>query len=337
MAAGFAQGRRRTSALRRAVLAAAALGALPPPAAAACELPISFPRGARLSGAALGPQDSLIVVSESGTMLFVDLSDFTVREDEALNDKYKDSYGWFDLEGVAMTSPESTFLYLGMENRAAVLEYEWHEAHRITREFSLPGFEHSEAEGIQSLTWVPTDASTHQGYFYVGSQMTGSVFIYELPLLSNTGPEGNGKLVSIWTPVRGKKQIRGLSFSSGYVFLSYDDGNSNHVLIFQALGNGLPGDLAEQYEVDVANAEGMAVRKAGRGTWEVFFSSGAQTAVSVYTFRFVTGFELHERCAGLMPALHAGGARPHEVKGLLWPALACLATLGPAAAALHGG
>ena len=28
---------------------------------------------------------------------------------------------------------------------------------------------------LQALTWVPTDASRHQGYFYVGSQMTGPV------------------------------------------------------------------------------------------------------------------------------------------------------------------
>merc|ERR1719162_220059 len=100
-----------------------------------------------------------------------------------------------------MTNPESTFLYVGMENKAAILEFEWHSSHRIFRKFGLPAFERMGDRGMESLTWVPTQASHHQGYFYVGSEMTGHVFIYELPLLDETGPEASGRLISIWTPV----------------------------------------------------------------------------------------------------------------------------------------
>mmetsp|Transcript_74002 Transcript_74002/g.158611 ORF Transcript_74002/g.158611 Transcript_74002/m.158611 type:complete len:346 (+) Transcript_74002:149-1186(+) len=302
---------------------------LPSLAAATCRLPFHFPVGTGPSGATVGPRNSLVIVSDGGTILFADLEDFTVREDTALNDKYRDGYGWFDLEGVAMTSPESTFLYIGMENKAAVLEYEWHGSHKIFRRFSLAGFEQAGTVGIQSLTWVPTEASKHQGYFYVGSQLTGNIFIYELPLLDDTGPDATAELRSVWTPLKGNKNIAGLSFSSGYIFANYDDGTSNHVLIYPVLATGLPGELKEQYEVDVTNAQGMAVRKAGNGTWEMFFTSDTRQAVFAYTFRFITGFELHGRCAVVTPnpgALPGAGRRACSPGGpLLGFALSILA------------
>lgn len=265
-------------------------------AVATCQIAAQLPPGSEPSAATFGPENSLVVASDGGTVLFLDLDDLSVREDTSLNDKYKDRYGWFDLEGIAMTSPESTFLYLGMENQAKVLEYEWHSSHRIFRSFSLPSFERHGNRGMESLTWVPTDASRHQGYFYVGSQMTGHVFIYELPLLDSTGPEAAGRLVDIWTPLKGNNDIAGLSYSSGHIFVNYDDGNSNHVLIFPVLQTGLPGALREQYEVDVQDAEGMAVRKVSAEEWEVFFTSDARKAIFAYRFQFVTGFDLHSNC-----------------------------------------
>lgn len=263
---------------------------------ASCRLPISFPTSAEPSGCTIGPQNSLVVVSDGGTVIFIDLDDYSVREDTALNNKYLDTYGWFDLEGVTMVSPERTFMYLGMENKAAVLEFEWHSSHRITRRFSLPGLEMQGNLGMESLSWVPTDASHHGGYFYVGSQLTGHVFIYEVPLLDDTGPEATAHQISVWTPLKGNNDVSGLAYSDGYVFVTFDDGSANHVLIYPILQNGLPGALKEQYEVDVPDAEGIAVRKTDSDTYEVFFSSDSKRAVFGYTFHFDIGFELHSTC-----------------------------------------
>lgn len=273
------------------------VGLSPHPAQASCRLPIPFPPGVEPSGATIGPQNQLVVADDGGSLIFVDLDDYAVRQDTALNDKYKDSYGWFDLEGIAMTSPESTYLYLGMENRALILEYEWHSSQKIFRKFVLHGLEHDGNRGTESITWVETDASEHGGYFYVGSQLTGRIYIYNVPLLSDTGPQANAELVSVWTPLGDNTDVAGLSYSSGFIFVNYDDGNSNHVLIYPVLGNGLPGDLREQYQVDVTDAEGIAVRKTSEDTWEVFFSSDSRRAVFAYTFRFESGFELHPSCA----------------------------------------
>lgn len=286
--------------------------------AATCRLPIDFPQASRLSGVTIGPENSLVVVSDGGSVLFADLDDFTVRVDQALNDKYKDHYGWFQLEGVAMTNPESTYVYLGMENQPIVLEYEWHSTHRITREFNLgPSFKHTGTKGIRSLTWVPNEASTQQGYFYIGSHMTGDIFIYELPLLDSTGPMAAAKLIDVWKPLSmlGNHNIGGLSYSSRYIFTSYDGGNSNHVLIYPVTDNGLCGELLEQYEVDVMNAQGMAVRKRDHDSWEFFFSSTRREAVFAYTFRFVSGFALHSQCSGLTRHSLRSGAR---LASILW-------------------
>merc|ERR1711879_390344 len=135
------------------------------------------------------------------------------------------------------------------------------------------------------------------GYFYVGSRMTGHVFIYELPLLEQTWPLASAKLISVWKPLKRNNDISALSFSDGYIFANFDDGSSNHVLIFPVLENGLPGELKEQYQVDVTNAEGMALRKVDEDSWEVFFTSDSQRAIFAYTFQFVTGFDLHPKCA----------------------------------------
>merc|ERR1712224_747838 len=78
---------------------------------------------------------------------------------------------------------------------------------------------------------------------------------------------------------------------------------------------GLPGNLVEQYEVDVSAAQGIALKpgeeKDGSwdGSWEVFFCSDLRRDVLAYKFRFVTGFELHRRCRDSSYARHSVHAR----------------------------
>jgi len=289
-------------------------------AAATCRLPVQFPDNTGPSGVTIGPRNSLVVASDGGSMLFVDMEDFTVREDTALNDKYRDAYGWFDLEGVTMNNPEtSSYLYLGMENKPAILEYEWKSKHEIIRRFDLPGLG---TEGVQALAWVPTQASSHMGYFYVGSRSKGSVFIYELPLLENTGPEAQAVLRNTWTPLKddSAKHIAALAYSDGYIFVSYDDASSSHVMIYPVMANGLYGDLAEQYQVDVVNAQGLAVQKRANETWEVYFTSDSERSLLAYTFRFVTGFELFGHCTafGRAPSPSSPSSSSASPSALPW-------------------
>lgn len=155
---------------------------------------------------------------------------------------------------------------------------------------------------MRSLTFVPTDASLHVGYFYVGDRATGNILVYELPLLDKTGLEAQAVLKDTWTVVEahGSRHATGMSYSEGYLFLSYDEQESCHILIFSILPNGLHGPLAEQYQVDVVNAQGLAAKRATKDAWEIYIASAQQHAVFAYRFRFVTGFDLHDHC----------GARP---------------------------
>lgn len=263
-----------------------------------CKLPFRFPHHAEPSGGTIGPRNTLIVPSDDGPLFFCDLKTYSVRADVTLRDdtKYKESYGWFDFEGLTMTNPESTFVYAGLENKPIIVEYEWHSARRIFRRFDLPDFDRAGNRGLESVTWVPTRASSHQGYFYVGSQMTGFVFIYELPILSDTGPEAQATLIKKWQPIS-DTDLSGMACSENFLFLNYDDGEQNHVLIYPILENGLPGDLLEEYMVDVSDAEGIAVRKIDATTWEAFFSSDSMEGIFGYLFKFGKGFSLHPHCA----------------------------------------
>lgn len=278
------------------------------------------------------------MVERQGLVLFADLGDSSVRADRALINGSMEANGHLNLQGVAMTSPESSYLYLGTGGGdAAILEYEWHETRRITRRFGLPGFaDPSSKEGIQSiksLTWVPAEDSAHGGYFHVGSANEGKVFVYELPLLEDTGPEAPAQLISSWSPLPGSRHLGGLASSGGVLFASFEERGASHVLVYEALANGLHGKLREQYEVDVAGAEGLTARRKGPASdaaWEVIFIGGAKRAVYAYLFRFVTGFELHGTCASLIEESSTRSAaqsrRPirRSLHGTLWLSLAGL-------------
>eukprot|EP00933_Yihiella_yeosuensis_P059772 TRINITY_DN6141_c0_g1_i1.p1 TRINITY_DN6141_c0_g1~~TRINITY_DN6141_c0_g1_i1.p1 ORF type:complete len:323 (-),score=31.66 TRINITY_DN6141_c0_g1_i1:61-1029(-) len=279
---------------------------------ATCELPFQLPEGARPLAAAVGIQGSIVIGGDHGLLLFGQLDDFAVREDTYLRDKYTKPLGRLDIQGIAKTNPGSTYLYFGLESTSTILEYEYHSSHRVFRQFELDRFESSDYGGLQCMTWVPTAASQHQGFFYVGSKVLGRVFIYELPLLDNSGPKAMAKLVKMWFPVEDDKHIAGLAHCSGYIFVSYDNGISTHVLIYPILPSGLPGPLQEQYEVDVDSAKGMAVRQLTRDSWEVLFTSLSHHSVFAYTFRFEFGFELHSHCASLLHKQEAKDKRPWQ-------------------------
>lgn len=66
------------------------------------------------------------------------------------------------------------------------------------------------------------------------------------------------------------KQGAGLGFLR---FVCYNMGDSARVLIFYVLASGMPGQLREQHQVDVANVADLAVRKASEDEWQIFFIS----------------------------------------------------------------
>ena len=143
-----------------------------PCAFAGCVLPLGM-EGFQPSAMVAGPQNGLIVADAAGKLLFTDLEDFTLQDMQFSRQESEPN-----IQGLAMTSPESTYLYLGAEHGSEILEYEWHSSHKIFRTFQLLGLPHDASSdeqhlGLQSLTFVPTSASSQEGYFYASTGISG--------------------------------------------------------------------------------------------------------------------------------------------------------------------
>ncbi|CAJ1447410.1 unnamed protein product [Effrenium voratum] len=171
--------------------------------------------------------------------------------------------------------------------------------------------------GLQCVCFVPTPSSPHQGYFYVGSSISGELYIYEVPLLEEGQKVASS--VRVWSPLKGNPRLTGLEYHEGYIFVSYDEGLSTHVLIFRVLASGMPGELLEEHQVDVVHGSGVAARQVSEEKWEIFFVSGEKMKIYGYGFRFVTGFEPHDFCAESFqaPKAHFAKARGGSLAGLV--------------------
>lgn len=261
---------------------------------AGCVLPI------RMEGfqptAMVTLSDKLVITNSAGVLLFVDLDDFIHQHDLHV---FREAPG-ANIQGLTVTNPESTYLYLGAEHAAEVLEYEWHSSHKIFRKFQLLGLPGSNGHpGLQSLTFVPTPASSEEGYFYASTGTSGAIYIYEVPLLSE-GTLESASSVSEWNPNPRKTashHARGLAYADGYLFVCFALEDSTLLQIFHVLASGRPGSLREEHHVDVLEVADLAVRKAEEETWHIFFISKEKPKVYGYSFRFFEGFQLHPYCA----------------------------------------
>lgn len=220
------------------------------PVGGGCVLPLmkGSPVGFQPKAIAAGPQEKLVIVDQRGVLLFADMKDFTVQQDFQLSREMDES----NIQGLAMTNRDSTYLYAAANHDSELVEYEWHSSHKVFRRFKLLGVP-SVGQGLQSLTFVPTPASSQEGYFYASAGISGDIYIYEVPLLS----EGltSARSVKVWSPDSAPRHqdhhVTGLEYADGYLFVCYDMGSSAYLLIFEILPSGLPGPLQERHQATV--------------------------------------------------------------------------------------
>jgi len=87
-----------------------------------------------------------------------------------------------DLEGVTVADPNTDFVYIGVEQRDSILEYNI-VSQTVTRTFYLDSYMTGpDNSGLEALAFVPDYVSLEGGYFYAGLQATGEIFIFELPI-----------------------------------------------------------------------------------------------------------------------------------------------------------
>eukprot|EP00397_Hematodinium_sp_SG-2012_P047377 GEMP01053855.1.p1 GENE.GEMP01053855.1~~GEMP01053855.1.p1 ORF type:complete len:249 (+),score=27.09 GEMP01053855.1:411-1157(+) len=182
-----------------------------------------------------------------------------------------------------------------------IIEYDYRRQHKILQTFKLVEFERAENRGLESISWVPNSLSIYGGYFYVGSQLTGNVFIYELPIqpASVVGgtkvTDAGAKLIRIWTPTQ-NDDISGIAHIDRYLFLNFDNGDHNRVMVYHVQKDGLPGTLKKEYRLDLNDAEGISIRRAHQGEWEVIFMSDTLNSIFAFYFSFDEGFVPYPYC-----------------------------------------
>ena len=91
-----------------------------------------------------------------------------------------------DFEGVCIADPASPFIYLGIEDPDAILEFNIETA-TVTRLFNLTAVLTSanSSRGLEALTFVPDASNPEGGLFYTGLQETGQIHRFQLPIRSS--------------------------------------------------------------------------------------------------------------------------------------------------------
>jgi hypothetical protein len=159
-----------------------------------------------------------------------------------------------------------------------------------------------DADGIgnraqSAVAWVPATSAQYGGFFYVGSQYSGKVFIYELPLTAETGPNATATLRRVWEPKRDAVDLAGLACADGLLFVAYRDKTSCHVLVFEVTPTtGEARELRDQYLLDVPDVQGVASRRIARGHFDVVLTSETQHRIYAYEYKFIKGFSEHRSC-----------------------------------------
>jgi len=246
------------------------------------------------------PDNKLFVNSDGGQLYLVDPKSRNVEVvgDLTADPAVKGFFGGLPDIEAATWIDGSPFAFLGIENIPCIVEYEWHMSKRVFRVFNLEKFRGRDNLSLEGLAWVPVPTARNQGYFYAASELTGAIFIYDVPILKRTGRNITASLVRKWTsPDVELRALTGIAFIDNYLFLSFDDGDGNMVLIYKVDELGFPGPLQEQYRVDVEDCSGVAIRRQGREAYEVFFTSDSKQKLYAFVFRFQTGFDIHPFCA----------------------------------------
>jgi hypothetical protein len=154
-----------------------------------------------------------------------------------------------DLEGICVSDPNSDFIYVGLERPDdGIAEFNIATG-QMTRFFNLtPWMQSADPNlGLEALTFVPDTTSLEGGYFYAGLQETGTIYIFELPIVSSSTDTTVTFIDSIHNGLPG---ISGLDYNteSGLLYAMWRFLHQLRVMSLDGtilVGWDLPGDSQE--------------------------------------------------------------------------------------------
>ncbi len=195
-----------------------------------------------------------------------------------------------DLEGICVADVDSSFVYLGVEDPDSVLEFNM-DTGRVTRVFNLTANINSPSNsGLEALTYVPSLTSLEGGYFYVGEQFDGKIYVFELPIQSST-TDTTVVLKKIFTPSAGRTDLSGLHYNldNNVLYAVYD--SADRITAMQADGTfiaewNMPGDNQEGvvingFSIVIAEDDGQVYRYDSflKPSAVINFSSGDENTI----------------------------------------------------------
>jgi hypothetical protein len=163
-----------------------------------------------------------------------------------------------DLEGVCVPDPTSDLIYVGLERPDDGIKEFNVTSGQVTRFFNLtPWMQSVNANlGLEALTFIPDTSSTEGGYFYAGLQETGTIYIFELPIVTSSTDTSVIFIDSVHTGFPG---ISGLHYNTdfGILYAMWSYGHQLRVMLLDGtvlVAYDLPGDTQE----GIALWEGLA-------------------------------------------------------------------------------
>lgn len=90
-----------------------------------------------------------------------------------------------DLEAVCLAHPATDLIYLGSEKPDSIIEFNFATG-QVVRVFDLePWMKGPPNQGLEGLTFVPDQKHPQGGLFYAGLEYDGSIFVFELPIVTH--------------------------------------------------------------------------------------------------------------------------------------------------------
>lgn len=204
----------------------------------------NLPRGYEVSGVTWHPRlQKLLLVSDGGVF-------------SSMNSDGSEVQNWSvggDLEGVGVAQPDGDLVYLGVEHRDGVREFNMATG-RVARSFDLSPWMNGPANaGLEALTFVPDANNPEGGLFYAGLQADGAIFVFQLPIQSSRSSTAVRHIRTIPSP-RGTSDLSDMYYdaTNGVLYAIYDSAD-----LLRAMKPD--GTLLKQWSLPGSNQEGVAI------------------------------------------------------------------------------
>ncbi|MBN2512844.1 MAG: SdiA-regulated domain-containing protein [Sedimentisphaerales bacterium] len=159
-----------------------------------------------------------------------------------------------DLEAVTIARPQSSLIYLGIEDPDSIYEFNILTG-LVTRIFDLtPWMKGPDNSGLEALTFVPDPANPEGGLFYAGLQEDARIFVFRLPILSSATSTAVTWVRTI-QPINGVANISDLTCvtSQNAIYAIYDKDD-----ILRAMETD--GTLIGEWALPGQDQEGVAIK-----------------------------------------------------------------------------